>query len=233
MKVQRLRAEFTRGEELKYVTHLDMMRFWERALRRAGVPLAYTEGFSPHPQIALAAPLAVGVTSDAELIDVFLERAMLPAQFRAQVETQLPPAIRLGRVTEVGLNLPSMQAEIKAAEYRVDVPATDEGAADDAVRRVREFLAAESVPWEHRREDEVRSYDIRPLVYELEVAGAGEGRLTLRMLLRNDNTGSGRPEQVALALGFGQPLRVHRTRLILSEISPARAAWRKRGRFQE
>ena len=59
MKVQRLRVTFTRGEQVKYITHLDLMRFWERALRRAEIPVAYSEGFSPHPQLALAAPLAV------------------------------------------------------------------------------------------------------------------------------------------------------------------------------
>ena len=61
---------------MKYITHLDMMRFWERALRRADVPLAYSEGFSPHAQISLAAPLAVGTTSEAELMDVFLAEPM-------------------------------------------------------------------------------------------------------------------------------------------------------------
>ena len=71
-KLQRLRVTFTRGEEMKYITHLDLMRFWERALRRAELPVAYSEGFSPHAQIALAAPLPVGTTSDCELMDVFM-----------------------------------------------------------------------------------------------------------------------------------------------------------------
>jgi radical SAM-linked protein len=72
--MQRLRLKFGRGEDLKFLSHLDLMRLWERALRRAGLPLAYSEGFTPHPQIALAAPLLVGVTSDAELMDVSLSR---------------------------------------------------------------------------------------------------------------------------------------------------------------
>jgi len=252
MKAQRLRVQFTRGDDLKYVTHLDMMRFWERALRRADVPIAYSEGFSPHPQIALAAPLAVGVTSEAELLDVFLDRPMPPAEFRERLTAQLPPAVRIIKVTEVGVNLPSMQAEIKAAEYLVDVAldaptaaATFDGpgpsnappdapADETAVReRIARFMASETFPWEHKREDEVRSYDLRAMVHELAVAGASDGRLTLRMLLRNDNAGSGRPEQVALALGLGQPLRIHRTRLVLPERSQALAAWRERGRFSE
>ena len=68
--MQRLRIRFSRGEELKFISHLDIVRLWERALRRARVQLAYSEGFSPHPKISVAAPLSVGTTSDAELMDI-------------------------------------------------------------------------------------------------------------------------------------------------------------------
>jgi len=72
--MQRLRIKFSRGEEIKYISHLDLMRCWERALKRADVPLMYSEGFSPHPRISLAAPLALGVTSEAELMDITVSR---------------------------------------------------------------------------------------------------------------------------------------------------------------
>ena len=229
MKVQRLRVTFSRGEELKYITHLDMMRFWERALRRAGIPMSYSEGFSPHPQIALAAPLAVGVTGESELLDVFLERAMKPADFIEAVAPQLPAGIAVTRAEEVGLALPSMQAELKAAEYIVAV-AQPEPTARDAVAH---FMAQQHVPWEHQREDQVRSYDIREMVYEMDVAASDEAATSLRMLLKSDSSGSGRPEQVALALGLGQPVRIHRRRLVLASASRARTAWRTRGRFAE
>jgi radical SAM-linked protein len=61
--MQRLRITFARGKELKYISHLDLMRLWQRALRRADIPLAYSQGFSPHPRLSIAAPLAIGVTS--------------------------------------------------------------------------------------------------------------------------------------------------------------------------
>jgi radical SAM-linked protein len=227
MKAQRLRVTFTRGDEMKYITHLDLMRFWERALRRAGVPVAYSEGFSPHAQISLAAPLPVGTTSDGELMDVFLSEHVTPKTLIQQVAPQLPPAIQIKVVQEVGLALPALQADVRFAEYEVDVAAD----ADSALPAVERFLAAESVPWEHRREDEVRSYDIRPLVDSIDVAPAGDGQVCLLMRLRNDNSGSGRPEQVVAALGLGVPTRIHRTRLHLAGSSPARDAWRKRGRF--
>jgi len=229
MKVQRLRVTFARGDELKYITHLDMMRFWERALRRAEIPVAYSEGFTPHAQIALAAPLAVGTTSEAELLDVFLSARMTPKGLLSGLATQLPAGITLVSAEEISLALPSVQADVRFAEYDVDVP----GVSIDAARQATErFLAAESVPWEHRREEEVRSYDIRALVDRVDVSGArDEGGVRLKMRLRNDNDGAGRPEQVAAALGFPPPERIHRTKLVLEARSPAREAWRKRGRF--
>jgi radical SAM-linked protein len=229
MKVQRLRVTFTRGEEMKYVTHLDMMRFWERALRRAQIPVSYSEGFSPHPQIALAAPLAVGTTSDGELMDVFLQERMTPRAFIEALSTQLPPAISLTGARETGMALPSLQADVRAAEYEVDAPVPAGVDVDQAIATV---LAAESIPWQHKREDEVKAYDLRPLVIELHALARDESSVRLRMLLRNDSTaGAGRPEQVALALGLGAPTRIHRTRIVLAERSPAREAYRKAGRF--
>ena len=225
MKAQRLRVTFTRGEDLKYITHLDLMRFWERALRRAGVPVAYSEGFSPHPQIALAAPLPVGVTSEAELMDVFLEEVMTPRAFVQKVEPELPASVRVVRVEEAGLTLPSLQADVRAAAYDVDVESDPE-----LPRKVDEFLRAETFPWEHKRDDETRTYDLRSLVRDITVETNGNGA-RLKMLLRSDNAGAGRPEQVAAALGLPAPKRIHRTKLVLSKTSPARTAWRKRGRF--
>jgi radical SAM-linked protein len=227
MKAQRLRVTFTRGEDMKYITHLDLMRFWERALRRAGIPVAYSEGFSPHAQIALAAPLPVGTTSDAELMDVFLEQPMPPAAVIRAIGAQLPAAIQARSVEEIGLGLPSLQAEVRFAEYDVDVAA----GLDEARAAAERFLAAASVPWEHKRESETRSYDIRAFVDTIGVSSATPGVVTLRMRLRNDSSGSGRPEQVVAALGLAAPQRIHRTRLLLAGTSPTREAWRTRGRF--
>jgi len=227
MKVQRLRLTFGRGEEVKYITHLDLMRFWERALRRAALPVAYSEGFSPHAQISLAAPLPVGTTSEAELMDVFMAQRVAPKTVLRDLARQLPAGFTLIAAEEVGIGLPALQADVRFAEYDVEVAPGDV----DVSAAVERFLASPSVPWEHRREDEVRAYDIRALVDEVQILRRDADAVTLRMRLKNDSSGSGRPEQVALALGLGQPRRIHRTRLVLSARSPAREAWRRRGRF--
>ena len=229
MKIQRLRVTFARGETTKYITHLDLMRFWERALRRAELPLAYSEGFSPHAQIALAAPLPVGTTSDAELMDVLMAERIAPKTLIQQLSRQLPAGISIVSAEEVGMALPALQADVRFAEYDVDVPAPDAGV--DVPLAIERFLAAGSIPWEHKREDEVKSYDIRTQVEVIELIARDGDAVRLHLRLKNDSSGSGRPEQVVAALGLAPPTRIHRTKLILAGSSPARDAWRKRGRF--
>jgi radical SAM-linked protein len=213
--MQRLRLRFGRGEELKFLSHLDLMRLWERALRRAGLPLAYSEGFTPHPRIALAAPLSVGVTSEAELMDVFLSRWIAPDSFVAQAKKQLPQGLDLPEAWPVGLNIPSLQSQIRFAEYRVEVDT--EEASQEVESAIQSLLSAEELPWHHFRDTGARHYDLRALVDDLRLIDCRDSLCVLGMRLRCDVRGSGRPEQVAKALGFSQrPRFIHRTKLILS-----------------
>ncbi len=242
MKVQRIRVTFSRGETTKYITHLDVMRFWERALRRAELPVAYSEGFSPHAQIALAAPLPVGTTSDGELMDVFMAERIAPKTLISQIAPQLPEGIAVVAAEEVGIALPALQADVRFAEYVVHVSS---GQCDrsveagdwklevgtEAARAVECFLAAKSIPWQHKREDETKSYDIRAQVDEISVIACDKDGADLHMRLKNDSSGSGRPEQVTAALGLPPPTSIRRTKLILAGASPSREAWRARGRF--
>jgi radical SAM-linked protein len=214
MKAQRMRVTFARGEPLRYISHLDLMRFWERALRRAGLQVAYTEGFSPHPQISLGAPLPVGTTGEAELMDVFLAEPVEPQEFVERLRRQCPSGVSVVAAEEVPLTLPSLQSQLRAATYWASLP---EGTDPDAAERaVAEFLAKDSVPWEHRRDNEVKRYDLRPLVEWLRVdRSVTPPRLV--MCLRAAPGATGRPDQVVAALGFPPPLRVHRIGLILDE----------------
>ncbi|MBI1886679.1 MAG: DUF2344 domain-containing protein [Chloroflexi bacterium] len=217
MKVQRLRVTFGRGEPVKYISHLDLMRFWERVLRRAGIPLAYSKGANPTAQLSLAAPLPVGVLSSCELMDVFLEERVTPAELVERLGAQTVPGIELLGAREVGVRLPSLQSQVRWAEYRVEVLA-DGRSRDEVQATVARLLAADSLPWEHRREEQVRRYDLRKLVLDVWVEEPPGETLTLGMRLRTDQEASGRPEQVAAALGFaGRPLRIERSKLQVGE----------------
>jgi len=214
--MQRLRLAFSRGEGLKYISHLDLMRLWQRALRRADIPLAYSQGFSPHPRLSLAAPLAIGVTSSGELIDIFLERRVSPHFFLKAISKQLPPGIDISEVVEVGPRLPSLQSQVLYAEYEVGV-VTDKGP-EEVDASMRSLLDRDTLPWQHARDKEIRRYDLRSLIESLWLLDYNPPECTLGMRLRCDNTGTGRPEQVISALGFANPPKsVHRTKLILAQ----------------
>ena len=212
--MQRLRVRFSRGEELKFISHLDIMRLWQRALHRSGIALAYSEGFSPHPRISLAAPLAIAVTSEAELMDIFCRRWVSPHFFTQAVSQQLPPGIEMRQVYQIVPNLPSLQSLMRHTEYEVTVE-TDKNR-KDIEAALTSLLSLKQLPWQHQRDTGPRHYDLRALINDLWLVDWHRPRSAIGMRLRCDSSGSGRPEQVAAALGFSPyRLSVRRTRLIL------------------
>ncbi len=216
--MQRLRLTFSRGQEVKYISHLDLMRLWQRALRRAAIPLAYTKGFSPHPRLSLAAPLAIGVTSSGELMDIFLERRVSPHFFLTEVSKQLPRGVDVSEVAEIGLGLPSLQSQVLYAEYKVFVETDRERT--DVEGSVKSLLAKDTLPWQHARDKEIRKYDLRALIDTIRLDEWEPPGCTLGMRLRCDSSGTGRPEQVTSALGFAEaPKSIHRTGLVLAKQS--------------
>ena len=213
--MQRLRITFSRAEGVKYISHLDLMRLWERALRRAAIPMAYSQGFSPHPKISLAAPLPIGVTGEGEVMDILLRRRVSPYFFIKVVSEQLPSGIGILGVEQVSLTAPSLQSQVREAEYRVEVEV--DGKVEEVEAALRSFMAKEHIPWQHQRDTGVRRYDLRPLVHRLWLIGWQGSRCTLGMRLRTDSKATGRPEQVGTALGFPQrPISIHRSGLIFA-----------------
>lgn len=214
--MQRLRISFSRGEEVKYLSHLDLMRLWERALRRAKMPLAYSQGFSPHPKISIAAPLPLGVTSETELADVILTKRVSPYYFMKVINGQLPRGIGVIGVTQVAMQLPALQSQVRLAEYRVKLETHMQQS--EVKGSLDAFLAKRELPWQHRRDDGIRKYDLRTVVDDLWLIDCSGACSTIGMRLRNDSKATGRAEQVTLALGFpNPPLSIHRTKLILLE----------------
>ena len=212
--MHRLRTRFRRGEEIKFISHLDIMRLWERALHRAQIHLAYSEGFNPRPRISLAAPLSVGVTGEAELMDVFVTKSVSPHWFTNAVSRQLPHGIEILDVYQIAPGIPSLQSQVRYAEYEVEV--STEKSSKDIESSISSLLSVEHLPWYHHRDTGRRNYDLRPLIDDIWLIDWCHSYCTIGMKLRCDNSGSGRPEQVALALGFtAYPQLMRRTRLYL------------------
>ena len=210
----RLRVRFCRGEELKFISHLDIIRLWVRALRRAGIPLEYTEGFSPHPRISLAVPLSVGVTGENELMDISITKVVSSHWFMDTVNRQLPDGLKVLEASPIGLNVPSLQSQVRFTQYQVVVKSDKNE--EEVKAMIDRLLAAETLPWHHERDTGRRSYDLRTLIDDIWLIETGPSSCLLGMRLRCDESGSGRPEQVVLALGFTDyPEAIQRTKLLL------------------
>jgi len=207
----RLRITFSKDGPLTYTSHLDLLRVWERALRRAGVPLAHSQGFNPRPKLQLAAALPLGHTGAAELLDVWLARSMPVRDFTRALVPTLPDGLTVSQVRQVTLDEPALQTRISSAEYRVTLEAW-ERPAEEIQARIERVLTASELPQERRG----RVYDLRPLIERLELEQMDESQIVLRMQLAARTGATARPEAVMKALDIDQAwIRYHRQRLIL------------------
>ncbi len=204
----RIRIHFSKTEAMRYTGHLDLHRAWERWIRRAGLPLAYSQGFRPHPHINLGSALPLGFTSQDEVVDIWLEVEIPQEQIDEVLQHAAPPGMQVNSVIAVDEHLPTLQSLLQAAEYEITLleplPELD--------ARLEQLCRAESLPRQRRG----KSYDLRPLVHALRrLPDDPSGQQRLLAVLSARENATGRPEEVVLALG-GEPAlaRIHRTRLI-------------------
>lgn len=208
----RVRLTFAKGEAIKYVSHLDLARAWERLFRRAGLPVAYSQGFNPRPRFQIASGLPVGVTGRAELLDVWLAERLKPGEVLARLRPASPPGLEILAAEEVELRAPALQAQVRAAEY---VAVLDTAEPLEAIRaRIEALLAAPSLPRQRHHKGQQQSYDLRPLVQALAVRPAPGSDTLLEMRLQASAEGAGRPDQVLDVLGLSLAARgIERTKL--------------------
>ncbi len=191
-----VRLQFRKTDIVRFISHLDVLRELERTLRRAEVPIVYTEGFSPRPKLSAGPPLALGWTSDAEWIDVELAGDWDRARLGNLVERLTgcsAPGVEFVMAAAMPPNTPSLVSSITASYYLArfpDPPFTyRRERLDEAVTR---FLAEPSVTVQRRRKHRTQPVDIRPLVHEAWVTADGEVGLSLATA----SNGSVKPTEV-------------------------------------
>jgi radical SAM-linked protein len=210
----RLRITFSKEGWLAYSSHLDLMRAWERALRRAGAPLAYSGGFNPRPKLQLARALPLGHVGEEELIDVWLEDLTSLKDFTQSLRPVLPEGLKIKRIRQVDAGAPAMQTQVVATEYRVTVDWDEPAEVMSA--RIERVLAEEGLPHQRRG----KRYNLRPLIEALWLDAVNQGRAVLGMRLSARPRATGRPEAVMDVLGIGDAFaRYQRTRVILAPAS--------------
>lgn len=203
----RFRLQVTKGEEARYISHLDYARTIERALRRAKLPVAYSEGFNPHMKMSFASALSLGVASEAEYMDVELtDEGIDAADVERELGSALPAGIVLKRVRPITARHAALMAVVNLADYRIAVPLAEGASFAVAAAAVGGFNAADSVPYVKENPKGRREIDIKTYVKSIELAERAGG-LELSFAVRITPTGSVKPLEVltALAASFELP----------------------------
>lgn len=212
---QRLRLTFGKLGSQKYVGHLDLAKTWERILRRAQIPLSYSQGFNPRPRLQIATALSLGVTSDCEILDLWLDRPVELVGLAEHLMSKSPPGLPIHQIIEVPLNSPALQTVLESAVYHITPTltgdSTDEAISPDELGRRAAELMAQSQLLRTRNE---KTYDLRPLIISLALNEAGG----LRAELSLGAQGTARPDELIDALGLsGRLLSIHRVAIKLRE----------------
>lgn len=229
MSAQRIRVWFRKGERVRFISHLDVLRFWERAIRRAGLPLSYSQGFTPHPRLAFASPLPVGFTAEREVMDVTLDARVDLDEFTLRIGAETTPDLAIVAVEEVAGGAPAPQAAMLWADYSLDIPGLVPLEAETGVRA---FTEAASIPWREERGERIREYDLRAATAWLRSRPL-DGGTRLSMRLQADANLTARPEAIAAALFPEHECGpISRDGIVLDERSRARELWRRYGQYQ-
>lgn len=165
--VQRIRLRYTKRGRLRFTSHRDFQRAFERALRRADVPMAYSAGFTPHPKVSYANAAPTGVGSEAEYLEIALVRPRDPRELRRLLDESLPPGLDVMDAVEARTGGLAERLEASVWELRLD------GVTPERARRAAEaFLAADTVEVQRTTKSGVRTFDCRAAVTRLDVTGA-------------------------------------------------------------
>jgi radical SAM-linked protein len=210
---QRVRVTYEKGELVKFISHQDEFRLWERTLRRADLPLLYKQGFNPQPHMQFASPLGVGFTGLSESLDITLSATLPLDELTARLRAKLPPGVTLHHLVEVPLKTESLQNLLLGADYTIILYAEPGEIGGELLQeRIDAFLATGEIWRERERKGQRYTYNLRPLIFELRYDGydaqAEEHRIFLRVQQRAGATG--RPDEVLSSMGlddFARTLR--------------------------
>lgn len=229
---QRLRFSFTKFGDLRFISHLDVQHLLIRAIRRAGLEMAYTQGFNPQPKLSLACPLPLFTEGDNEVAELELCEYVNPEQFRSRLNSQLPPEVQIKEVVELpGKPASSLAAALGSAEYRAELvgergkdsgSVVEEVSPDSIIERVQSLLESEEImvqappsrPKSRKKRRKVAvpaERDIRKGIDSLVVSG--HDPLTLIMELRSGSDLHVKPAEVLECINPNYRWRVQRLSL--------------------
>lgn len=214
-QITRIRVHYTKGPSLRFTGHLDLQRIWERLLRRTKLPLRYSEGYHPRARLNLASALPLGFTSEAELLDFWMNDPLPEEEIKERLSTTAPPGLEILSVSTVDLREDAIQTRITASEYEIHF--FDPQDREALEEKVTTLLDAKSIFRTRRK----KTYDLRPLIHALEIREMEADEIGLWMNLNAEPASTGRPDEVMDALGYANTdYWVNRTQFALSDNKP-------------
>lgn len=212
------RVKFGESMAGKFLSHLDMLRAWQRAIARSGLNLAYSQGFNKHPKLSFSSALAVGLTSSGEYVDIELNEQLQVEEIAKRLQENLPPALELYAIKEIEPKAPPVMSIIQRAEYLVSVQLREKITLEEINEAISELLKAQTLEVERRKKNsrEKKLVDIRPGIYRI-TAKYQEENLIFNLLLQNNSDGNVKPEEVISLLLKNYPQyiisQIHRQEL--------------------
>lgn len=202
----KVRVKFTKNGPVKFIGHLDMMRYFQKAIRRSGLDIAYSEGYSPHMIMSFAAPLGVGVTSDGEYFDMELKSVSDSQRMREQLNRQMADGVTIVSIRQIGEEkAANAMSLVAAADYLVTFRA-GKGLPEGWETQLKAFLEQKEIRCVKKTKKGEREVDIRPGIYRMAPQGDG-----LFLQVSSGSAQNVKPEQVigAFAHYLGTALAEH------------------------
>lgn len=196
----RVRFAYAKKNETKYIAHLDLTRVFDRALRRAGIKVAYSEGFNPHPKIAFGAPLPVGVEGEREYVDIDIREDYMEQNdiesITKLLQRQLPAGIAIKEAAMMPAHPKALMAIINLARYRVKIPFTRKVEIKEIELALEHWLAKDVIMHNRRQRDKIVEKDIRQYVIAANFIELTEYFCILQMDMKIGNDGTARPGDI-------------------------------------
>jgi len=182
-----IRFRFIRGEEVKFISHLDLMKVFERALRRSRIPIAHSQGYNPHPHMVFGLPLSVGVTSEAEYADFEFSIDLNLEEFIVNLNNQLPYGLKLLEAKEKN-NKVNIMASIVMSSYDLLVYSETINEENEMNSRIAEFIGKAEIIVKKEGKNGSKNIDIKPMIRKIEVRAAKPDELSENMSLKEIET---------------------------------------------
>ena len=190
----KVRIKFSKHGALKFIGHLDIMRYFQKAFRRAGIDIAYTEGFSPHQVMSFVAPLGVGLESDGEYMDVELNSMESTDDIKKRMNARMAEGIEVLSVTVLPEKTGSAMAAVAAAGYYISF--RDDFEPPQGWREViKEFLSAEQILVEKQTKKSLLEVDLKPSIYDFRLSSYRE-KNCLYLMVNASSAGNIKPAMV-------------------------------------